>query len=843
MKRLNQKKHKLFSLIVITLLLCSLAAIFVNQNRVQATSTPSKMLRFGWVGTYYSQTDYEYATHLDIIEGFVPWLSAIDHLKDTNPNIIILQYDDVAGVGSEYFSIFQTNNWLLKDSSNNYLHYGDNYIWDYGNSLARQWVANYLLGNMNAHHSLNGVLFDNFQVSDDVFYNIGFYPPINPRTGSAWIDSDVCIAMKALVNLVVSTTGGSVFVNGVNNGYAYSSRASLWNDFFANSAVTGSVSEQLFEYAPYSGSTENWVSEAWWQNSLNYISYLQNNWMTSGNKYQVTIAEDSQPDQPGTPIMTPYENGVQVSQQRFMTFQFASELLSVKNNYPCLVADKYAFNSDNFFQSLFSNNICQNLGTSSGDYFMIPGTHIYEKNFSGGIVLVNPSTSDYSTTIGAGYTNAITGDTVSSTVTLPAHNGLVLYHSSSPSPTATPTATSTSSVTPTSTLPPLPTPTATTSPTSNDFLITTYPFVLTYSTGGSFAIQSTNPSSIITFTVTSGNLNGTGNVNAGNNGGAFQILPTTSGTLLITTSGSPASVYIDGVYANNIPYDFFPGDPLITWTYGSSPIIINGNGIQYYFRSETYTTLGVSGNGFDSDYTNNVGAIFKPYIGTDSITYAFQVYLFSSPTRYTELTSGPSASMLITSNYTGTSTATINIDKTDVTLGYQALQIKLLEQYGSGSWVTVANFISPVLITDSIKASTWVFNLNINQTQTGGNTYSTVNFGNSQYQSGVSNIVFSTPKESEIQAWRLSHMDLVGFELASYIDEIGSAFYALVLLLFAAVLYFRYGHFGTVAFFFILFGGSGGLLFVFFGNAMWIVAPAAALIILGTTWLVWRLIR
>jgi hypothetical protein len=416
--------------------------------------------------------------------------------------------------------------------------------------------------------------------------------------------------------------------------------------------------------------------------------------------------------------------------------------------------------------------------------------------------------------------------------------------SGSPIPSSTPSPTPigyTPTPTPTFTLP---TPTPINSKPivqpSGYFLITQDPFALSFNTGEAFAIQSLSPATTITFTITSGSLNGTGNVNATGRGGIFDIVPTTSGTLLITSTGDPVSVYIDGVYKNNIPFDFTPGDPVITWTYGGA-VIINNNGIQYFFRSDTYTTLGVSGYGFDSDYTNTAQTISETYVGTDTVNYAFLIFLFTSPTRYTEITSGPSATIPIVGNFTGAATSTINIPRTTVTLGYQALQINVLEQFGAGEYITVANFVSPVLITNSIEASTWSFLLEVNQTQTAGNTISSFTFGDSTYRSGVNNIIFSTPSDSEIQAWRLSHIDLVGFILASYMNVLGTGFYSLLLLLFGGVLYFRYGHFGTVAFFFVLFGGVGGLVWILFPP--WIAAVAAALIILGLTFTVWRVIR
>ena len=416
--------------------------------------------------------------------------------------------------------------------------------------------------------------------------------------------------------------------------------------------------------------------------------------------------------------------------------------------------------------------------------------------------------------------------------------------SPSPVPSASPTASPNPSASPTAT--PLPTPTLTPSPTpfvpsSQYFVITQSPFIMNYNTGGSFAVQSLNPVSKITFTVTSGTLNGTGSVNASNTGGIFQILPTTSGTLLVTTSGAQVAVYIDGVYHNNIPFDFFPGDPVITWTYGGT-VIVSNNGVQYYFRSDTYHTLGVTGSGFDGDYTNTLQhSLNGIYSGVGDVTYGFQVYLFSSPTKYTELTSGPSATMLVNGNYSNSMSSIINIPQTAITLGYQALQINVLEQFNGGSWVTVANFISPVLITNSIEASTWQFTLQINQTQTGGNTYSNFLFGNNAYQSGVNNILFSKPLQSDVAMWRLSRGDYIGFLLGEYLDEIGIGFYGLCLFLVGSTLYFRYKSFGTILFFFSIYGGVGGIAWIFLPP--WAAAVAAAIIIIGGSFLVWRIVR
>lgn len=178
-----------------------------------------------------------------------------------------------------------------------------------------------------------------------------------------------------------------------------------------------------------------------------------------------------------------------------------------------------------------------------------------------------------------------------------------------------------------------------------------------------------------------------------------------------------------------------------------------------------------------------------------------------------------------------------------VTLGYQALQINVLEQFGSGSFVTVANFISPVLITNAIQASTWQFIIYVNNIQkdAADTTTSSFIFGTSQYRSGVSNIMFSTPSRSEISWFRLNSGDIIGFIIGSFYDVLGSATYAIILFGVCASMYRRYSHFGTIAFYFILFGGSGGIILLFI--PLWAIAPFAALMIIGCGWLLWRILR
>lgn len=279
-------------------------------------------------------------------------------------------------------------------------------------------------------------------------------------------------------------------------------------------------------------------------------------------------------------------------------------------------------------------------------------------------------------------------------------------------------------------------------------------------------------------------------------------------------------------------------------SYNARPIDVSLYPITLYFRSDTYTTLGSSGYGLDTDFTNTASSFSSTYSNNlTSIDYGFRVWLISTSTS-TELTSGTPTGIIgsfagasAIGSYGGSWTAT----DTNVILGYQALKVMIYERSDNGSWTARATSISPILITDKIEASTWTFILDVDFIVTDSSVVSSVNWGNSAHKSGISGVLFSVPLESKIQMWRFNRGDYVGLVIGAYVDVIGEAFYVLLLLIFAGSLYFRYGHFGVVAVFFTLFGGVGGLVWLLVPP--WAAAVVSAIIIIGTSFVVWRVIR
>jgi hypothetical protein len=261
-----------------------------------------------------------------------------------------------------------------------------------------------------------------------------------------------------------------------------------------------------------------------------------------------------------------------------------------------------------------------------------------------------------------------------------------------------------------------------------------------------------------------------------------------------------------------------------------------------YLRNDTYTTCDVSGYGLDTDYTNDALTISIGSAGVVNVTYGIRVSLVTSPTVITELTDGvPEAQIMLTGNFSGQISSSWVCPETNLILGFQALKVDIYVSLDSGAnWAAQASYITNVLISSKLAASTWAFNLKTTITQA-TDTNASFTFGDSDNRCTISGVTLQVPLQSEIQAWRLSRGDYVGFEIGAYTDVIGSAFYVLILLIPTGILYFRYGHVGTIVFFFLLFGGTGGLVWVLV--PAWAATVVSGLLILAFSVVVWRVIR
>jgi hypothetical protein len=376
-------------------------------------------------------------------------------------------------------------------------------------------------------------------------------------------------------------------------------------------------------------------------------------------------------------------------------------------------------------------------------------------------------------------------------------------------------------------------------------IVTETPFNLDFSAGESFNVQDVERDALHNFAVVSGSLTGTGSLNVTSSGGVLLITPSSSGAIYATSDYANVWFLYDGLYLT-APFAFVSGTQfLITWQYTpptSTPIIIGSTNMTLYFRSDEYETNNVTAYGLDSTNTNVAATVTDTSAGDVSVTYGFRIWVVHYGGSTTELTSGtPVAQLVRTSDGTGYQNNTWLPSETTLNLGYDALKIIIYLKFGSGDWTSRASYISHPLINSLMYSQTWTFILYTSKA-TSGSTTAYFKFGSvSTYNSRITGIGFREPTAWEIQTWRINSGDYIGFVLGAYVDEIGVAAYLLILLIPCGSLYFRYRNFWAILFLFVIFGGAGGIIWAIV--PIWAAAVIDALLILGCSFLVWKVIR
>lgn len=368
-----------------------------------------------------------------------------------------------------------------------------------------------------------------------------------------------------------------------------------------------------------------------------------------------------------------------------------------------------------------------------------------------------------------------------------------------------------------------------------------------YSVGESFVVQDLVNQLTLTFTVSSGSLNAVGSIYADSNGGTLTLTSTTTGTLTITANGTIVYLFVNSV-ANSGTYSYTTSPFTITWQFTpqptSTPIIINQQGSQnhtYYLRSDSQTTNTISAYALATTNTQITSTLSDTASGT-SVTWGFRVFIIHYNGAASELTSGtPTATMTRSSTGAGYQTSTWTPPYTTLDLGYDALEVCVYEKIDSGAWLLKGSYLTASLMYKAILLQTWTFSLYTNATVSGGTITAAYSFGSSTAASAIDYVGFTNPNQWDLQTLAMNQGDWIAFILGPYYAEIGSAAYLLILLIPTATLYMRYRSFAPVVFLFILFGSSGGLIWLFI--PAWAAAVVDAFILLGFSFIVWRLIR
>ncbi|MDR2699548.1 MAG: hypothetical protein LBC12_01835 [Nitrososphaerota archaeon] len=249
-----------------------------------------------------------------------------------------------------------------------------------------------------------------------------------------------------------------------------------------------------------------------------------------------------------------------------------------------------------------------------------------------------------------------------------------------------------------------------------------------------------------------------------------------------------------------------------------SSVVVPANSqiLNLRFSDEEYTMFSSSGYRLD-EKSGGVNASFgASYPNNVDVAFSFRVWIIGQNGYEVELTEGvPAAVNIFTSGngiFSGFISSSWNCPNMPVLFGDNALRVVMYSATDDGAnTVARAVFVSPVLITSQIVASTWTFSYYVDYEHDSFMASWSGAYG----QSGINGIVIIEPSVYDVMFFKLTNRDFAGFLLYPYLDIFGSIFYVIVIVALLGAYYLWTGKMSVVIFMLILFGSAGGVVFVF----------------------------
>jgi hypothetical protein len=324
----------------------------------------------------------------DLIVGVPRYGQYLAAMKSAHPGIVIAQYHKGTTVKEDYPWVAANHpDWLLRGSNGNVLKSSwGGYLINPQLAGVRQWEASYAQAQQAA--GWTGVYMDS--MGSMAFY--GFpSTPINPQTHKPFTMTEWLNATTGLASAVDAAVTIPVIDNGLNNGTRY----------FANMSPLGAVGQGgVFEecFRDATDGVAAWPSATDWLNQVKAIIDVQ-----SRGKIALCLTKL-------------WVSATDAQRTQWQRFALSSFLLAKGSS-----ADFMFMGSKTQNALSTANTGFPALGTATGA--MKQSGSLYMRYFQHGVVVVNPSGSAASTSLGASYTDT-TGRAVTS-ATLGGHTGAI----------------------------------------------------------------------------------------------------------------------------------------------------------------------------------------------------------------------------------------------------------------------------------------------------------------------------------------------------------------------------------------------------------------------------------
>lgn len=406
MAKISKSKKALLWL-SIPMILLPLA--FASTGKATATGNNIIVHRAFYENPYYTVQMITQLTDLYICHINQGWKAQSIH--NLRPSLKTLLYRDIRAVKENLTEVqaFLNNGWILKNATGTLIKSTDYgyYIVDVGNPAYQTWLANWVKNSIN-QYGFDGIYLDDMLPSTEIMWNTAPRPAINPRTGNPYTALEFEQAVINIVNTIKNAIGNKLVLgNMVYFGQRFFDP--LYNQYykalFSDSKIDGVQSEAwIMALNPVA-----WYSEAKWLGSINYLIWLENNFLNKGGKMFLPLAQNAAPVAYSTAALP---SGA--TREQYVNYAFSSLLLGISTNSTYL---NFGYATDNYTQSLFNIDI----GSPMGSYYIVNGTHLYARDYSKVKIVVNPTNTTYTINL-AGYQN-LNGTPLASPLVMQPYSG------------------------------------------------------------------------------------------------------------------------------------------------------------------------------------------------------------------------------------------------------------------------------------------------------------------------------------------------------------------------------------------------------------------------------------